>query len=813
METLLLDLRYAIRSLRRNPGFTAVAMLTLTLGIGATIAIFSMVNGVLLVPLPYRQSDRLITVNHLYRARNNLRMPVSPALFRDLTARSDMFAGGAIERSLTSNLTSPDAEPERVQVSQVSAGFFSALGVAPVLGRILQADDVEKGNGHVVVVSWGFWRSRFGNTSQFLRRKVTLDNEDYEIVGVMPPSFKDFYWPGTDLFMPLALRPIDYGDDRRGNEYLSFIGRLKPAITIERVQTELHLMAVHLRAQYPDQYSADWDIGVTTLSDDATRGVRGGLLLLLGAVVFVLLIACANVASLFLARSVARSRELAIRVATGASPSRVMRLLLTESVVLAVGAGGLGFLLAVWGVPNLSSRYRGMVAAAEQVHVDTRVLAFALLASLLTAALCGLVPAYRVARTNLNETLKAGGRTTGHRATLGLRQGLVVSTVSLALVLLVGAGLLLRSFAQLVRVDPGFRSDHLLTFDVSLPINGQRRPETFNRIAAALNAIPGVVSAGGTTVLPFSGDSSPKSFPPAGSFSVEGYQPPPSSPVPWGEFRVVTSGFLPALGIPLLAGRRFTEDDRAGAPLVCLVDQEFARRYWSNVDPIGKRITLGDPTDSSTRWIPVVGVVGHMLQERLDGENRVQVYFHEAQLSTRFLAFAVRTTGSPLASVQAVRSAVHTVDPQFSLAHINTMDRLIARSTAGQRFAMLLLCGFAVLAMGLASIGLYGLTSYMATQRSRELGVRLALGAEARQVFRLVMSEGLRLALIGLAVGLAAAFALTRVMRHMVFDVSVTDPLTFLTIALLLLGVALVASYLPARRATKINPIEVLRAE
>lgn len=812
MEGFLLDLRYTIRSLFRNPGFTAAAVLTLTLGIGATTAIFSLVNGILIVPLPYRQPDRLVTVSHLYRARNNLRAQVSPALFRDLTARTDILTGSAVERAFALNLTSRDAEPERVQVSQVSATYFSVLGVAPATGRILRTEDAE-GNDHVVVVSWNFWQRRFGNVPVVSGPKVMLDNEAYEIVGVMPPHFKDFYWPRTELFMPLVLRPIDYGDDRRGNEYLSFIGRLRAGISIGRAQAELHTMAARLRIHYPDQYSSDWDIETTALSDDATRSVRGGLLLLLGAVAFVLLITCANVANLFLARTLTRSRELAIRVATGASPWRVMRHLLTESLVLAVGAGGLGLLLTVWGVPALSSWFSSRVAATESVHVDTRVLGFALVVSLLTAVLCGLLPALQMTRTNLHETLKEGGRATGHRATLGLRRGLVVGTVALALVLLVGAGLLLRSFARLIRVDPGFRPDHLLTFDVSLPLNGSLPPDMFTRIAAALQATPGVVTAGGTTVLPFSDDSSPKSFPSTRTFNTEGSQPAATSAPPWGEFRFVTSGYFRTLRIPLLAGRQFTASDRAGAPLVCIVDQELARRYWPNADPIGKRITIGDPADPSTRWIPVVGVVGHMLQERLDGENRVQIYFHEAQLSTRLLAFAVRTAGSPLAAVPAVRDAVHSVAPDLSLAHIDTMEHLIARSTSGLRFAMLLLCGFAVLAISLASIGLYGVTSYMVTQRSRELGVRLVLGAETREVLRLVISEGLRLAFAGLALGLAAAFALTRVMKHVVFDVSVTDPLTFLTIALLLLAVALVASYLPALRATKVNPIEVLRAE
>ena len=810
METLLQDLRYAVRSLLHHPGFTVVAVLTLALGIGANTAIFSVVNGVLLAPLPYREPDRLVTVNHFYPSLNNLRAPVSVPGFRDYSARTDLFASAAVENGMAMNLTG-SGEPERVNVTLVTGQFFPLLGVAPALGRSLQPDEAEAGKNHVAVLSWGFWQRKFGGDRGVLGRKLTLNSEDYEIVGVMPARFQDFFSRRTDLFAPIVFKPADFADNRRTNEFLPFIGRLAPGVTVERAQTELHALAVRLRTTYTNSYSPDWDLKVTALSDEASRDVRSGLLLLLGAVAAVLLIACANVANLQLARTAARARDIAVRVALGASPRRLMRYLLTESVVLALAGGAVGVLLALWGVPALLALSSGNLPATARVGVDLRVLGFAVLVSLGTGLLFGFAPALQMARTDLHESLKEGGRSVGHRSSLRLRRGLVVSTVALALTLLVGAGLLIRSFARVVGVDPGFRPDHLLTFSISLPAakypNDTVRVQVLQRLNDALNATPGVVSAGGTSNIPFGGNWS------TASFNVEGYQPPPNAPMPWGDMREVTPTFLTTMRAPLKAGRQFTAADRAGSPAVCIVDEELVHRYWPNVDPIGKRITFNNLSDSSIQWIQVVGVVGHLAHEGLDAQKRVQVYFPLAQNGLPFLGFTVRTTGDPLAALGTVRAAVRSVDPELPLANIASMDHLIEQSTGTRRFAMLLLGGFALLAMTLASIGLYGVMSYTVTQRARELGVRLALGADAREVLGLVLLQGLRLALTGVAIGLLAAFAVTRVMKNMLFDLSATDPLTFLTIALLLVAVALVASYLPALRATRVDPIVALRSE
>jgi len=517
------------------------------------------------------------------------------------------------------------------------------------------------------------------------------------------------------------------------------------------------------------------------------------------------------VANLQLARTAAKARDIAVRVALGASPRRLVRHLLTESIVLALIGGALGLLLAVWGVPALLALAGGGLPSTAQIGLDGRVLGFALLVSLATGFLFGFAPAVHMARTDLHESLKEGGRAVGQRSSLALRRGLVVTTVALALTLLVGAGLLLRSFARVVDVNPGFQPDHVLTFNISLPQatypNDTVRAAVLQRITQAIAAEPGIVGVGGTSNIPFGGNWS------TASFNIEGYQVPANAPMPWGDVRVVTPGYFAAMRAPLIAGRRFTDADRAGAPPVCIVDQELVRRYWPHTDPIGKRITFNDLSDSSIRWIQVVGVVGHMAHEGLDAEKRVQVYFSNAQSPRPFLGYTVRTAGAPLAALGTVRAAVQSVDPNLPLAGVSTMDDLIGRSLGPRRFGMLLLAGFALLALVLASIGLYGVMSYMVTQRAREMGVRVALGASARDVVGLVLRQGVRLVLIGVGIGLVAALTLTRVMRTMLFDVSATDPLTFTVISLLLVGVAVLASYLPARRATIVDPVVALRTE
>src|SRR5690348_2218898 len=811
METLIQDLKYAVRSLKNSAGFTTVAILTLALGIGANAAIFSVVNGVLLEPLPSKDPGQLVTVNHYYPSLNSLRAPVTAPGFRDYSARTDLFSTAGVENYVATNLTGA-GEPERILVAKVTGEFFPTLGVAPALGRALQPDEAAAGKDHVAVLSYGFWQRKFGGSPEALKQSLILNNESYQIVGVMPSTFKDFFAGGTDVYTPKWFQPADLADNRRTSEFLPFVARLAPGVTLEKAQADMHALAVQLRTQYTANYAPDWDLKVTSLGVANAQTLRTSLLLLLGAVGVVLLIACANVANLQLARTAARARDVAVRVALGASPRRLIRLLLTESLVLALAGGGLGILLAIWGVPALLALNDGNLPSTAHVSISLPVLGFALLVSLATGFLFGLAPAMQMARTDLHESLKEGGRgAVSQRGSLAMRRGLVVSTVALALTLLVGAGLLIRSFAEVVGVDPGFKPDHLLTFNLSLPpakyTNDTLRLEAFTRITAAVASAPGVVSAGASSNVPFAGNFS------TGSFNIEGFQVPANAPGPWGDIRAVTPGYFETLKAPLVAGRQFTDADRQNAPAVCIVDQEMVNRYWPHTDPIGKRVTFSNLNAPDIQWITVVGVVGHLAHEGLDAQKRVQLYLPLADNPRAFMGFAVRTVGDPLDETATIRRAVASVDPDLPLAAPKSMESLIDASLGSRRFAMLLLGGFALLALVLASVGLYGVMSYTVTQRSRELGVRLALGAGTNDVLGLVLRQGVNLALVGVVVGLAAAFLLTRVMNSMLFGVGATDPMTFVAIPLVLLAVALLATYLPARRATRTDPIVALRAE
>ncbi len=813
MDRLIQDLRYAVRTLARSPGFTLVAVLTLSLGIGANTAIFSVVNAVLIRPLPYAQPDRLVDVNHFYPSLNNLRAGVSAPGFRDYSAEHAIFSHAAVEQPAGLNLTGI-GDPERINAASVSGDFFATLGVPAALGRTLRPDEAQDGRNRVVVLSDGYWRRRFGTERGVLGRTLRINDLDYTVVGVMPPSFRDFFFNQVELWTPLVLPPAAFGDDRRTTENLRFIARLAPGVSEEKARAQMHAFAARLKATYPNRYASDWDLQVTSLNDDARGALRGTLLVLLGAVGFVLLIACANVANLQLARLAFRSRELAVRVAMGASPTRLMRQLLTESVVLSVAGGAVGLLLAMWGVPALLALNPRGLPSAEALRPDLVVLSFTLLVALVAGVLFGLMPAVQTGRSDVHESLKEGGRgAVGERRSLRLRRALVVTTVALALTLVAGAGLMIRSLARLVGVDPGFQSDHLLTFNLSLPAakysNDTVRTEVLARLDAAIGVVPGVLAAGGTTVIPFGGGWS------TSSFNVEGYQPPSSAQMPWGDVRVVTASFLPTLRVPLLSGRQFNDADVRGGSRVVIVDDALAHRYWPGVSPIGKRITFNNFTDTNITWITVVGVVGHVLHTGYDDEaSRVQYYFPISQ--ARGLAgfgFVVRTGGDPMAALGAVRAAVASVDPDLPLAGVNTMETLIAQRTGPRTFAVVLLGAFAALAVLLAMVGLYGVMSFVVTQRTRELGVRVALGAATRDVLGLVLREGVRLAALGMAIGFVAALLLTRVMRSMLFGVGATDPPTFVATALLLLAVAALASWIPARRATRVDPIEALRAE
>jgi putative ABC transport system permease protein len=814
MDTLLQDLRYSLRRLAKSPAFTGIVVLTLALGIGANTAIFSAVNAVLLRPLPYREPHRLVTIEHLYPSLD-LEAPVSVPGFLDYKRKSRSFESMAVQTGWQANLTGVD-EPVRMQGQRVTGEFFTTLQVPALLGRTLQPGEDTKGRDRVAVLSYDAWRRIFGGAPDIVGRSLSLNGESYEVIGVMPSGFRDFFNPNAELWAPLVFDPEQMTDQERTSEYLNLTGRLKPGVPVEQAAGEMRTMAEQLKRDYPDNYPDDWSLIVTPLSIQSTGEVRPALLVLLGAVGFVLLIACANVANLLLARAATRSKEIAVRTALGATRERLLRQLLTESVLVSLAGGAVGLLLAYAGVRALVAADVRNLPRADEIGIDGTVMLFTLVVSLLAGVLFGLAPAVHTATPDLHGALKEGGRgTTADRGSHALRRSLVVTEVALALTLLTGAGLLLKSFARLQQVDPGFDPTSVLTFNLSLP--QVRYPSDtaqiafFDQVFPAITRVPGVVGVGGTSVMPFGGSWS------TASFEIEGYQPPENQPGPWGDIRIVSPGFFEALRIPLLRGRYLTDDDRAATRDVAVIDQEFVRRYWPDENPIGKRFTFGPPegvTDTTqNEWIEVVGVVGHAAHEGLDADPRIQLYLSYRQITTPFMAVAVRTRGNPERYVNLVRDAVRSVDPDQPISNVAPMEELLSRSVGERRLSMMLLSLFSGIALVLASVGIYGVMSYSVTERSRELGVRIALGADRSDVLRLVLKQGMRLAVLGIGVGLAAALALTRLIESQLYGVTATDPGTFALVAVVLAATALVANLIPAIRATRLDPAAVLREE
>jgi predicted permease len=806
---MLTDLHYAVRALRKSPGFTFVAMLTLALGIGANAAIFSAVNAVLLRPLPYRDAGALVTVDHFYPSLKGLEAGVSAPGFVDYRDRTRSFTSVAVEGNWQPNLTG-QGDPERLTGARLSGQYFTTLGVRPALGRVFGPDEDQPGREHVVVLSDGVWRTRFGADPSIVGRTLTLDGEPHEVIGVMPAAFRDFFRPTAALWRPLALTPEQLTMGRT-SEFLTLTARLKPGVTAQQAAVDVRTLAEQLKAQYPESYPTDWTLKVTPLRDKGTGKVRPALLMLFGAVAFVLLIACANVANLLLARAAGRAREVAVRAALGAQRSRLVRQLLTESVVLALAGGVLGLLFAQFGLRALGA-LTSTNLAGQPITMDWRVLVFALLLSMATGLIFGMAPALHLARAGLQATMREGGRAAaGDRGAQRLRRGLIVSEVALAVVLLTGAGLLIRSFQRLAGVSPGFEPSHVLTATIALPEAKYRtRPEQaafFDALLPRLAAVPGIQAVGATSSVPLGPNGNTRSF------TVEGYQPAPDQPAPWGDFRVVTPRLFEALRTPLRRGRTFTEQDGPTAPLVVIVDEELAHRYWANADPIGKRITYGAPRGDTIPWRTVVGVVGHVKYDALDTEARVQLYVPAAQAPTGVMALVVRTAGDPLAAVPLVREAVRSIDRDQPLSSVKTMDDLVDAAMGQRRSSMTLLSVFAGFALLIACIGLYGITAYAVTQRTREIGVRMALGAASTQVVRPFVRDSLGLAVAGLVIGSLVALGASRLLQSQLYQVPSHDPLTLLGTAGLLAGVAAVASYLPARRATQVSPIVALRSE
>ena len=801
MTTLIQDLRYALRMLLKNPGFAAVAVFALALGIGANTAIFSVVNTILLRSLPYDDPDRLMVVKE-----NKLpqfpEFSVSPGNFLDWRKQNASFEKLAAVQGSSYNLVTSDDEPERLDGARVSAGLFEMLGVKPVQGRTFLEEEDQPGHQNVVVLSSNLWKRRFGSDPNIIGQSITMSAASYTIIGIMPPSFQ-FLDRDIDLWTPIAFTAAQA--QQHGSHYISVIGRLKPGVTTEQARTEMSGIAARLAEQYPSS-NAGWSTIVVPMQQFEVRDIKPALLVLLGAVALVLLIACANVANLLLARSTARQKEIAIRTALGASRSRVVRQLLTESVVLAVVGGAAGLLLAAWGTRSLLALAPEDLPRVKDVALDGRVLGFTLLVTLITGIVFGLVPALQASRPNLNETLKEGGRGTtgGHHR---IRSSLVITEVAVALVLLVGAGLLIRSFIRLQQVNPGFNTKNAMSANVALP--GRKYPNSdqylsfFTQLIEKIAALPGVVAVGATQSLPIQGDY-------LVGFNIQGRPPDPPGEDKSTNYYAVTPDYFKAMGIPLLRGRLFTEQDSKNAPRVAVINEAMARTYFSDEDPIGKGINLSQGREG---FREIVGIVGDVKQYGLAQPTTLQTYEPYLQMPFSAVTLVVRTEGNPAALSGPIRSEVLALDKEQPVSRIRTLDQIISGSVQQQRFTMLLLGVFAGVALILAAVGLYGVMSYAVTQRTHEIGIRMALGANTGNVLRLVVGHGMLLALIGVAIGLAGAFAFTRVMSKLLFAVSTTDTVTFAGISLMLTGVALIACLVPARRATKVDPMVALRHE
>ena len=821
MDMFIEDLRYAVRSLRRNPSFTAIAVLTLALGIGANTAIFSVINGVLLNPLPYPDSDQLVFVSE--RDQQLKKLFIAWPNYLDWRTQNQVFENIGVYNRDSFNLTGV-GDPKRVLAAQVSADFFATFKVSPVLGRVLTREEDQPGASPVVILSHGFWERAFGSDAGIISRSISLNDRAYTVIGVMP---KDFNFPARAEIWVSAGQLSNDWQHRNNHPGLYSVARLKPGVTIEQARADLNRIAASLETAYPDT-NRGHSVAVDSLLETTVGDVSRTLWILFAAAALVLAVACTNVANLMLVRSANRNRELTIRAALGASRLRIGRQLLVESLLISFLGSAVGLLLASWLISALVIANTTVLPRANEISVDGRVLLFTATCSVITGVLFGLLPALRAGTGIPEQTLREAGRGLTP-AKQKLRGALVVSEMALALVLLIGAGLLLRSFYRLTKADPGFNHDNVLSFTVTLPAAKypklEQRSSFYTDLLARLNALPAVESASLASGLPFGGSSWRTGF------VVEGRPIPPTNDAPLLEACAVSPDYFHTMGIPVRAGRVFSEtDDRRhligrdlsqmddGARQVLalnaiVIDEEFARRYWPNENPVGKRIRL-TPVDDGSPFITVIGVVGRVHMDRLTVEsNRVQAYFSYLQFPFSNMAVVVKSPADVGTVTALARSEVQAVDPQQPIFNIRTLDRIRSDSIAAERLNMTLVSLFAALALLLAAIGIYGVISYSVAQRTHEIGIRMAVGAQPRDVLGLVARQGLTLALIGVAIGLFASFVVTRLMATMLFRVSATDTMTFILVPLFLFGVAAIASYVPARRAMKVDPVVALRAE
>jgi putative ABC transport system permease protein len=807
LADLLQDLRYAARMLKKNPGFTAVAVIALALGIGANTAIFSVVNTVLLRPLPYKDPEQLVMVWEDASKHGYPQDTPAAANYVDWRDQNSVFSGMAAIADANFNLTNA-GDPERLKGRRVSTNLFPLLGVDAQLGRVFSSAEDQPGSQHVALLSYRLWQRRFGDDPNIVGKTLTLNDEPYTVVGVMPARFQ-FPEKDDELWVPIALTAQEAAN--RNRHYLEVVARLKPGVTLQQAQSEMTTIGARLQQQYPAS-NTDLGVAVTSLHEHLVGDIKPALLILLGAVGLVLLIACANVANLLLARAAIRQKEIALRVALGARRWRLLRQFLTESVLLATLGGIFGLVIAYVGLSLLSSFIPESISQARDVSLDLKVLGFTFGVSILTGLIFGLAPAIQAVRMNQSETLKEGGRdsVTG-RSGKRLRGLLVTAEVAVSLVLLIAAGLLINSFLRLRNIDPGFRVDHLLTMKIELPEPKyepmERRTAFYNNLIERVQSLAGVRSAAVTTNLPLyrQGNSV--------GVQLEGKPAPPPGKELIVVTRIVSPGYFETMSIPLLAGRALSDHDTEKSPSVAVISETMAHRYWPGEDAIGKRFSVGRVT-SDADWIQVVGVVKDVRQFELTREPRPQMYLAYGQADFFWPEdLVVKTDVDPASMAATVRKAVWDVDKDQPVSNIRTMDDILADSIARQRFSMLLLGVFAGVALLLAAVGIYGVMSYSVAQRTHEIGIRMALGAQTSAVLKLAVGYGLKLVIIGVLIGLVAAFALTRLMSTLLFGVTATDPATFALISLLLISVAAIASYIPARRATKVDPLIALRYE
>ncbi|HEV3410722.1 MAG TPA: ABC transporter permease [Chthoniobacterales bacterium] len=800
METTLRDIRYALRMLRKNPGFTITAVIALMLGIASTTVIFSVIDGVLLRPLPYPDADRILYVSQA--SAGNPRDASAPANYLDWAAQNTVFTHMAASRGNQVNLTDGD-RAERVRSTTATATYFQVFGVSPMLGRTFLPSDEAPGNARVIVLSHAFWERRFGSDANVIGREIRINGEPHTIIGVMPRNFlADGYpeiWQASAWSVPAhTLRPTVDPRALRDSNYLDVWARLKPGVTLEQARAEMNGIMARMVKQHPNLEGEG--IALTPLRDDLVGNLRPVLFVLFGAVTCLLLIGCANVANLQLARATARAREISIRAALGASRGRVIRQLLTESVLLALLGGALGVVLASWALPLLLTLAPADIRYFKEITLNREVLAFSLIASVLTGIVFGTVPAFHASAANPSESLGEGERgSTSARSRS--RAILITVEVALSLVLLIGAGLMVKSFANLLRVDPGFSTERVLVFDLAPSSTEEPRQLAFyTEVLRALQNTAGIERVAAVSRLPFSGGNSSRTFNVIGS-EVERN----------ADIRVSSPDYFRTMGIPLLKGREFNEHDGPNSVRVAIINEACARLVFPNEDPLGKVIENFGPNNEK---LQIVGVVGNVRHLALETAPRPELYQPLGQATWPRMFFAAKSAAAnPVTVLPAVQSAVAQIDKTVALGNPRTMDDVIARSLAQRKFMMLLLAIFAGIAVSLATIGLYGVMSYSVVQRTREIGIRMALGAQRRDVLKLVVSQGMLLTLIGVLCGLIASLGATRLIANLLYGIAATDLATFIGLSLLLLAVALLACWLPARRASGVDPMVALRTE